>query len=38
MVGNKSVELKDVKLSGPAKRVAICAMDDVLALNIQNAK
>jgi len=38
MVGNTSVELKDIKLSEPAKRAAICALDDVLALNIQNAK
>ncbi|MFN2577992.1 MAG: carboxypeptidase regulatory-like domain-containing protein [Pyrinomonadaceae bacterium] len=38
MVGNTSVELKDVKLREPAKRAAICAMDDVLALNIQNSK
>ena len=38
MIGNTSAELKDVKLTGPAKRAAICAMDDVLALNIQNVK
>ena len=38
MIGNASVELKDLKLSGPAKRAAICTLDDVLALNIQNAK
>jgi len=38
ITGNSSVELKDIKLGQPAKRAAICAMDDVLALNIQNAK
>jgi len=38
MIGNTTVELKDLKLSEPAKRAAICAMADVLALNIQNAK
>lgn len=34
--GNSSVDLKDVKLSAAAKRAAACAVDDVLALHIQN--
>jgi hypothetical protein len=34
--GNTSVELNDLKLGQPIKRAAICAMDDVLALSIQN--
>ncbi|MDX6531654.1 MAG: hypothetical protein QOH41_3944 [Blastocatellia bacterium] len=38
ITGNSSVELKDLKLPAPAKRAAICAMDDVLALSIQNSK
>lgn len=38
IVGNSSVELKDVKMPGPAKRAAICAFKDVLALNIDNVK
>jgi Carboxypeptidase regulatory-like domain/Peptidase family M1 domain len=38
LVGNSSVELKDIKLGQPAKRASICAMDDVLALSIQNGK
>jgi len=38
MIGNKTVDLKDIKLGQPAKRVVLCAWDDVLALNIQNAK
>jgi hypothetical protein len=38
MTGNTTVELKTVKLPGAAKRAAICAMDDVLALSIQNGK
>ena len=36
LIGNKSVNLKDVKLGSPAKRAAACAFDDVLALRIQN--
>lgn len=36
MVGNTSVDLKDIKLPTPAKRAAACAFADVLALNIQN--
>lgn len=38
ITGNKSVELNEVRLPQPAKRAAICVMNDVLALNIQNAK
>ncbi len=34
--GNTSVELTDLKMPQPIKRAAICAMDDVLALSIQN--
>jgi hypothetical protein len=36
LVGNASVELNDLKLGQPIKRAAICAMNDVLALSIQN--
>jgi aminopeptidase N len=36
--GNASVDLKDIKVNQPIKRVAICAMNDVLALNVQNGK
>ena len=39
ITGNSTLELKDVKLSAtPVKRAAICMMNDVLALNIQNGK
>jgi hypothetical protein len=38
IVGNSSVDLNDVKLPQAAKRAAICAQHDVLALNIQNTK
>jgi hypothetical protein len=38
ITGNSSVDLKDIKLPRPAKRAAICSMDDVLALSIQNGK
>ncbi|MEO8436734.1 MAG: M1 family aminopeptidase, partial [Pyrinomonadaceae bacterium] len=38
MIGNSSVELKDVKLPGPAKRAALCVFNDVLALSIDNSK
>ena len=38
ITGNNSVELKPLKLPQPAKRAAICALNDVLALNIQNVK
>jgi aminopeptidase N len=36
LIGNTSVEINDLKLGQPIKRAAICAMDDVLALSIQN--
>jgi len=36
ITGNASVEIKDLKVGQPIKRAAICAMDDVLALSIQN--
>jgi hypothetical protein len=36
MTGNTSVELKDLKLPQPAKRAAVCAMNDVLAASIDN--
>lgn len=38
IVGNSSLKIKNVKLPPGAKRVAICAMEDVLAVNIQNGK
>jgi hypothetical protein len=38
MVGNTSVEIKNVKLPMVPKRVAICAMNDVLATSIENSK
>jgi len=36
IIGNSSVELKNIKLPEPAKHVAICEFNDVLALKIQN--
>jgi hypothetical protein len=38
ITGNNSIELKALKLPQPAKRAAICALNDVLALHIENAK
>ncbi len=38
ITGNSSVELKNVKFPTVAKRAAICALDDILALSIQNSK
>jgi hypothetical protein len=38
MVGNRSVEIKDLKLPVVPKRMAICAMNDVLATSIENSK
>ena len=38
IIGNSSVDLNNVKLPQAAKRAAICAQADVLALSIQNAK
>jgi Carboxypeptidase regulatory-like domain/Peptidase family M1 domain len=38
LIGNNTFDLKDIKLPAPAKRAAICALDDILALSIQNGK
>lgn len=38
MTGNTSIELKDIKLPTAPKRVAVCAMLDVLATSIENSK
>jgi Carboxypeptidase regulatory-like domain/Peptidase family M1 domain len=38
ITGNSSVELKNIKFPTVAKRAAICALDDILALSIQNSK
>ncbi len=38
ITGNSSVDLKNVKFPTVAKRAAICALDDILALSIQNSK
>jgi hypothetical protein len=38
MIGNTSVEIKDIKLPSAPKRVAVCAMNDVLATSIENSK
>lgn len=38
MIGNATLDLGRVPISKGAKRVAICAMNDVLALKIQNNK
>jgi hypothetical protein len=38
MTGNTSVDLTGVKLPQAAKRAAVCALDDILALSIQNSK
>jgi hypothetical protein len=38
MVGNTSVDLTNVKLPQAATRAAVCALDDILALSIQNSK
>ena len=38
VIGNSSVDLKDIKLPAAPRRAAICALDDVLALSIQNSK
>jgi hypothetical protein len=37
IIGNSSVDLNKIKLPPGAKRAAICAQDDVLALSIQNS-
>jgi hypothetical protein len=36
MVGNSTIELKNIKLPGTPKRVAVCALNDVLATSISN--
>ena len=38
MTGNTTVEIKDIKLPAAPKRVAVCAMNDVLATSIENSK
>jgi hypothetical protein len=38
MVGNTSLDIKGVKLPIVPKRVAVCAMNDVLATSIENSK
>ena len=38
ITGNSSVELKGIKLPQPGKSAAVCALDDILALSIQNSK
>jgi carboxypeptidase family protein/peptidase M1-like protein len=38
MVGNTTIELNNEKLPRSAKKAAICALNDVLALTMQNAK
>jgi hypothetical protein len=38
IIGNSTIEIKNVKLPGAPKRMAICAMNDVLATSIENSK
>jgi len=38
VVGNSSVDLNNIKLPKGLKRASICALNDVLALNIQSSK
>jgi aminopeptidase N len=38
MIGNASIDVSDIKLPTTPKRVAICALNDVLAASIQNGK
>ncbi len=38
MIGNNTLDITNLKLPQKPKRVAICALNDVLALNIQNGK
>ena len=38
MIGNSSIDVSDIKLPSAPKRVAICALNDVLAASIQNGK
>jgi hypothetical protein len=38
MVGNRTFDIKDLKLPVVPKRMSICAMNDVLATSIENSK
>ena len=38
MVGNTSIDIKNIKLPAVPKRMAVCAMNDVLATSIENSK
>jgi hypothetical protein len=38
MTGNTSIDIKDLKLPAVPKRVAVGAMNDVLATSIENSK
>jgi hypothetical protein len=38
LVGNSSIDLGNIKLPAAPKRVAVCAMNDVLATSIENSK
>lgn len=38
LTGNKSLDITNLKLPQVPKRAAVCAMNDVLALSIQNGK
>jgi len=38
LVGNSTVDLGNIKLPKGAKRAAVCAWNDVLALSVQNSK
>jgi len=38
LVGNTTLDVKDLKLPAKPKKVAICALNDVLAVSIQNGK
>ena len=38
MAGNVTTEIKDLKLGAVPKRMAVCAMNDVLATSVENSK
>lgn len=38
IIGNSTIELKNVKLPAVPKRMALCALNDVLATSIENSK
>jgi hypothetical protein len=38
LVGNSSIDITNLKLPTAPKKVAICALNDVLAANIQSGK